>query len=221
MAGYFLLCGGHEFEKGNEAADKFAIEQVGADAPIVILATTAEAGKNGVNWYRQQGAKNVEALTLSAEMNAANPEHIQKLYETKLIYLSGSEVGLFSTLLKDSPMLAAIRKAHEGGAILAGASSGAAALGSKCYDPKSETLIDGLELLPGALFVPNFNGNGRKWLDKLLPQAQDMTIFCVEDKMAVIGRGANWQVFGRGWVTIYEDGKPKKYQGGQPFRIRG
>ena len=33
------------------------------------------------------------------------------------------------------------------------------------------------------------------------------------------GRGNDWQVYGRGWITIYRQGKPYKYQGGQPFKM--
>lgn len=227
MAGYLLLAGGSEFQKGNEPADRFALEQAGGpDAPVFILPTAAAAegqpalaGQHGVNWFRQLGAQNVEALPVYSRSDAALPELAAKLATARLIYLSGGSPVFLRDALQESAVWQAILAAHQNGAILAGSSAGAMILLSKIYNPANGTLTDGFGLVPEALFIPHFNNFGRKWVDKILPNHKDLTLFGVEEKLAIIGRGLNWQVFGRGWVTVYQNGTPKKYQGGQPFHL--
>lgn len=227
MAGYLLLAGGAEFQKGNEAADSFALEQAGgANAPVFILPTAAAAegrpdiaGRNGVNWFKQLGAQDVDFLPVYSKADANSAELAARLANARLIYLSGgSPVFLYETL-KDSPVWQAVLAAHQNGAILAGSSAGAMVLLAKIYNPQNGNLVDGFGLVENALFMPHFNNFGRKWVDKILATDKNLTLFGVEEKLAVIGRGLNWQVFGRGWATIYQKGAPKKFQGGQPFRL--
>jgi cyanophycinase-like exopeptidase len=101
MSGLILLAGGGEFQKGNEPADRFALEQAGGPvAPVIILPTAGGAdggvplaSRNGTNWFRQIGAGNVEALPVANGQDANNPALAQKLAVARLIYMAGGSPG--------------------------------------------------------------------------------------------------------------------------------
>lgn len=224
MAGYLMLSGGGEFQKGQEQADLFALEQAGGKEAVIFSVAAGDGGisqaNNGARWFRSLGATNVEALALKDRTEADRPELAGKLGRANLIYLAGNHPTLWLETLRDSPVWAAIRQAFANGAFLVGSNAGAMVLMEHLYDPASGTIRPGLDLVPNTIFVPQFNGPGRKWvpqIQKALPQA---LLIGVDERVAIAGRGNDWQVYGRGWITIYRRGKPFKYQGGQPFKMQ-
>lgn len=227
MKGLILLGGGGEFQKGNEAADRFALEQAGGPEAAVVIVPTAGgadggipmASRNGTEWFRRLGGRQVEALPLSDRKDADDPALAQRLAEARLIYMAGGSPGYLLQALEGTRCWEAMKEALEKGAVVGGASAGAMVLMEQMYDPSTGGVIRGLGLVPGAIFVPHFNSFGKKWVDKLLPAVAEGLLIGVDEKVAIIGRGNDWQVYGRGWVTVYRQGKPAKYQGGQPFKL--
>ncbi len=227
MSGLILLAGGGEFQKGNETADRFALEQAGGlDAPVMIIPTAGGAdggvpmaSRNGVHWFRQLGATQVEALPVSNRQEANDPALAQRLTSARLIYMAGGSPGYLLDALQDSLCWKAMQQALASGAIVGGSSAGAMVLMEHLYDPSSGQVRAGLGLVKGALFIPHYNGFGRKWVERLQAARPDAILIGVDEKVAIIGNADNWQVYGRGWVTIYREGHPVKYQGGQGFRL--
>lgn len=229
MAGLILLAGGGEFQKGNEVADRYALEQAGGlDAPVLVVPTAGGAdggvpmaSRNGVNWFRQLGGRNVEALPLSNRAEADDPALARRLASARLIYMAGGNPVYLLEALQGSACWAAMQEAWQNGAVLGGASAGAMVLMEHLYNPANSTVRAGLGLLPGAAFIPHFNGFGRQWVDKLKAALPEGLIIGVDEKLAIIGQDNDWQVYGRGWVTLHRQGQPpNKYQGGQPFKLR-
>ncbi len=227
MAGSILLGGGGEFQKGNEAADRFALEQAGGlDAPVLIIPTAGGAdggigmaSRNGVGWFRQLGARQVEALPLTNRQEADDPALADRLTQARLIYMAGGSPTYLLHALQGSACWAAMQKAFEAGAVLGGASAGAMVLMQYLYDPSTGSLVEGLGLVPEAVFAPHFNAFGRRWVDKIRAARPDALLIGVDEKVAIIGQGNEWQVYGRGWVTLYRGSQAAKYQGGQPFKL--
>jgi cyanophycinase len=224
MAGYLMLNGGGEFGKGQEQADLFALQQAGGkEAAICLLAAGADGdspASKGADWFRALGAVNVAALTLENRAGADRPDFAGKVAGSRLIYLAGDNPAFLLETLQGSLVWEAIRQAFAQGAMLAGANAGGMVLMEHLYDPARGAIRPGLGLFPNTLFMPQFNGEGRKWLpliQKALPHA---LLIGVAEKVAIAGRGNDWQVYGRGWITIYRQGKPYKYQGGQPFKMQ-
>ena len=223
MAGFLMLNGGGEFHKGLEQADLFALQQAGGKEARALIITVGPEGvglaNNGVNWLRSLGAANLEALPLADHAEADREDIAAKLAEGDLIYLAGSDPLALLETLGDSRAWAALRQAFAGGATLVGANAGGMILMEHLYDPASGKVRSGLLMFPNTIFVPQFNGPGRKWvpqIQKVVPQA---LLVGIDEKVAIGGRGNDWQVYGRGWITIYRQGKPYKYQGGQPFKM--
>lgn len=227
MAGHLLLSGGGEFQKGYEQAGLFALQQAGGNQASVVILTTgpngpalAEAGKN---WFRSLGATTVETLFLEDPGETARPESVSRLAGANLVYLADGDPADWLETLQNGPAVnpiwATIRGNFANGKMLAAAGGGGMVLMEHFFDASSNIIRPGLGLFPNTLFVPQFNGPGRKWvpqIQKALPQA---LLIGIDEKVAIGGKNNDWQVFGRGWVTVYRQGKPYKYQGGQPFKM--
>lgn len=227
MPGLLLLSGGGEFQKGNEQADLFALEKAGgADAKVVIVPTAGGAdggipmaSRNGVNWFRSLGARNLEALPLSNRADADRPDLVAALAAADLIYMPGGSPAYLLEALNGSKCWEAMQQAVLDGKVLGGASAGAMVVMEHLYNPGSGAVRPGLGLFPNAVFVPHFNSYGRKWVSKIQAAIPQALLIGVDEKVSIIGWGNDWQVYGRGWVTVYRQGKPYKFQGGQPFKM--
>jgi cyanophycinase-like exopeptidase len=114
---------------------------------------------------------------------------------------------------------AALKAALARGAVVGGVGGGAQVLTEYIYEPVEGQIQPGLALVPNAVFVPHFNGAGRKWVSAIRSALPQALLIGVDEKVAVIGQGNDWLVYGRGWITVYRQGKPFKYQGGQPFKL--
>jgi len=168
---------------------------------------------------RGLGATTVETIPLPDHAGANREDTAALLAGANLIYLAGNNPLILFETLHDSRAWTAIRQAFAGGATLVGANAGGMVLMEHLYDPDNAKIRAGLGMFPDTVFIPQFNGPGRKWaahVQKLVPKA---LLVGIDEKVAIGGRGNDWQVLGRGWVTIYRQGKPYKYQGGQPFKM--
>ena len=224
MAGYLMLSGGGEFQKGQEQADLFALQQAGGKEAAIFIIAAGDSGisqvNNGIKWLRSLGAVDGETLGLKERAEADRAGLAERLTTANLIYLAGDNPAFLLETLQHSQVWAGVRQAFAEGAVLCGANAGAMVLMENFYDPATGTIRPGLGLFQNTIFVPQFNGPGRKWVPqirKALPQA---LLIGVDERVAIGGRGNDWQVYGRGWITIYRQGKPYKYQGGQPFKMR-
>lgn len=223
MAGFLVLNGGGEFQKGLEQADQFALQQAGGKEARVIIMTAGANGatlaNNGLNWFRGLGATNVAALPLPDHAGADREDTAAQLAGANLVYLAGNNPVVLYETLQNSRTWAALRQAFSNDATLAGANAGGMVLMEHLYDAAGGKIRAGLGMFPNTVFIPQYNGQGRKWAvqaQKLVPQA---LLVGIDEKVAIGGRGNDWQVLGRGWVTIFRQGKPYKYQGGQPFKM--
>jgi cyanophycinase-like exopeptidase len=216
MPGFILLGGGGEFQKGQEPSDQFALQQAGGAAARVLIITSGPDSPQGVNWFRSLGASNPAAFSLAA---SGQPDLLAHLAGANLIYLTGENPGSLLAGLQNSNAGAALKAALARGAVVGGVAGGAQVLMEYIYEPVEGQIRPGLGLVPNAVFVPHFNGAGRKWVPAIRAALPQALLIGVDEKVAVIGQGNDWQVHGRGWITVYRQGKPFKYQGGQPFKL--
>jgi cyanophycinase len=82
---------------------------------------------------------------------AADPDACALLERAHLVHLPGGDPDLVAGILRDTPAWAAILRAHERGACIAGASAGAMALGGRLWTRDGPGA--GLGLLPGHAVV--------------------------------------------------------------------
>jgi cyanophycinase len=215
----FLMLGGGEFQKSHEQADQFALQQAGGASARVLIIASGPGSPQAVNWFRSLGAPNPAVFSLAAPPASGQPDLLAHLAGANLIYLTGENPGSLLAGLQNSNAGAALKAALARGAVVGGVAGGAQVLMEYIYEPVEGQIRPGLGLVPNAVFVPHFNGAGRKWVPAIRAALPQALLIGVDEKVAVIGQGNDWQVHGRGWITVYRQGKPFKYQGGQPFKL--
>jgi cyanophycinase len=237
--GYLLLAGGAEFGGRMADPDQKAMELAGGpDAPIRIIPTAAapdgnhvRAGRNGVEWFKSLGARDVASVRLVDRASANNPTIADSLRQAKLIYLLGGFPDYLGKTLKDSLAWDAALEAWQGGAVIAGSSAGAMVLCQHYYDPDSKRVLDGLGLVHHALVLPHHNTYGKGWANCLLSKLPGVTLLGVDERTGLLDDGyglrrersaerENWSVLGQGAATVYNGNETRVYRAGESFSIQ-
>jgi cyanophycinase len=170
MSGPVALHGGGEFEAGDEpclaALLELAARHAGGERPIriAVVPTAAarwspeESGAHGVAALGRVAAGLGLTVTSAAVMvldaaSAAEPNLGTPLAEADLVYFPGGDPDQIPMVMRGSPAWAAIKQAHDGGAVLAGASAGAMAFASWTWTPGGGA--PGLDVVPGLAVRPH------------------------------------------------------------------
>jgi cyanophycinase len=228
MAGYIVLEGGAEFGGKMAQVDQRALELAGgSQARISIIPTAAapdnnhqRAGRNGVHWFTQLGASNVEALPLIDTTSANDSGITASLRQSRLIYLLGGFTGYLGQTLLGSASWRAMLTAYENGAVIAGSSAGAMVLCQYYFDPTAGKVVNGLALVPNTCVLPHHNTFGKRWVAQLTTLLPDAVLLGIDERTGMIDdreRKRTWTVYGQGTVTIYRKGKAIVYRAGETF----
>ena len=182
MSGAVALLGGAEFQAGDEpflvallglAARRIATGEARA-VRVAVVPTAAARGRpglaaaNGVAAFRRVAdAAGIEidayAVPVVDRASASDPGLAGRLVEADIIHFPGGEPDLIPAILPGSIAWAAVRRAHDAGAVLAGASAGAMALATWCWTPTGGA--PGLGVVAGLLVVPH--ADAPRWSDAL------------------------------------------------------
>jgi cyanophycinase len=170
VTGPVALHGGGEYREGDEAFLGALLElgqrRVGADRSIRVAVVPTAAARNRPDLAAVHG---IEAFKFVADLNdldvevtavgvvdratAADTALAGQLLAADVIHFSGGDPDLIPTVMPGSAAWAAIVEAHAAGAVLAGASAGAMALGSWTWTPGGG--MGGLMVVHGIVVVPH------------------------------------------------------------------
>src|SRR5258708_15314882 len=194
MAGYIVLEGGAEFGGLMSEPDLRAIELAGGpDALISIIPTAAapdnnhqRAGRNGVNWFKSLGARQVESLPLIDRASANDPGITNTIRQSRLIYMLGGFTGYLGETLANIAGWQAILQAYEDGAVIAGSSAGAMALCQYYYDPGKSQVVQGLGLVPNSCVLPHHNTFGKGWAKLLRIHLPAAVLLRIDERTSML-----------------------------------
>ena len=224
--GYLLLEGGAEFGGKMSEPDRRAIELAGGnDAPICILPTAAaadnnhqRAGRNGVRWFQNLGAKNAFTVDVINAKSANDDSLAASIRTSRLIYLLGGFPRYLGETLANSICWQAALSAYADGAVIAGSSAGAMVLCEHYYDPYEKKLLNGLSLIPNACVLPHHNNFGKAWAKQLAEALPNSTLIGIDEQTGMLNDlNGVWQVHGAGEVTLYWAGSTVCYGRGERF----
>lgn len=215
MTGTIALHGGGEFLPGDEAflaAILAAAPSSGDVLRAVVVPTAAARGRpglaaaNGVSALTEVAAASsrrveAEAVPIVDAAGAADDGLAARLHVADLIYFPGGDPDLIPTLLRGTAAWAATVDAWSHGAVLAGASAGAMALGTWTWT--ADGGVPGLGLVPGLFVVPH--ADARSWprsLERFGAAAPPglAVIGLAERTGVLIGQDGSWRVVGPGEV---------------------
>jgi cyanophycinase len=226
---HLLLAGGAEFGGAMREPDLQAIELAGGlDAPICIIPTAAapdnnhkRAGNNGIRWFQSLGAKNVFSLDV-IDSNSANDSSLAASIRTsKLVYLLGGFPRFLGETLKDSLCWNAALDVYQNGGVIGGSSAGAMVLCEFYYDPYEKKLLKGLNLISNACVLPHHNQFGKTWAKQLRELLPNSILIGIDEETGMISFGNDWQVYGKGEVTVYRSESTVSVERGGKFSLNG
>ena len=225
MSGLIALVGGEEFRRYCVDMDRDILAATGKDpARVVVIPTAAvtgpvKAAHDGVTHFNSLGGQSQPLMILESEQ-ANDPSMVQRLDGADVIYFTGGNPNHLLETLRDSQLLAAIGKAVEQGAILAGSSAGAMVMGSVMRRPRADEWVTGLGIVEGICVMPHHE---RSNPDDVAAQIQErlsdsLTVFGIDAQTACLGEPGNWRVIGSGKVTVYRQSGWQVYNSGETIQ---
>jgi cyanophycinase-like exopeptidase len=224
VSGPIGLHGGGEFMAGDEPFLLALLEATppatdGGAIRVVVVPTaaarhlpdaTARHGREAIERVAAgRGIRvGVETALIVDTETANDPALADRLAKADLIYLPGGDPDLLPALMPDSLAWRSILAVHARGAVVAGASAGAMALGPRTWTPHG--WLNGLGLVHGLVVVPHYNGFDARGWDATLVElnAAGLGYLGIDERTGVLSSpngtaAATWRVVGPGRVEWF------------------
>lgn len=230
-----LLSSG-DFEPSAVEPDRAALELARGDGRVLVLPTAvAPEGADAVDRTGRAALDHFGALGATARLlplhtrgDAFRPDLVAAVAGASMIFLAGGQPAYLATTLLNTPFWSAVTAAADRGTVIAGCSAGMWALGELAPVSTITRLADhawvpGLRLVPNAVLAAHWEA-----LDSFVPGLQGVvqaavpehwTLVAIEERTAAIGDGIDWQVFGRGAVSVAHAGHRRTFRRGERFRL--
>ncbi len=218
--GPLLVIGGAEDKTGaRRVLARFVALAGGSEARIAVIATASALGDEIIDAYRDAfgalGVTDITAPRPRTRAEAVDPDLVAQVDASTGVFMTGGNQGKLSGVVTGTPFGAAIRAAHERGAVVGGTSAGASvqsehmmAFGREGSTPKLRMaqMSAGLGLLPDLVIDQHFDQRGRYGrLLTLVSHAPHLLGMGVdEDTAALVTDGHLLEVVGRGAVTLFD-----------------
>lgn len=220
MSTYGFL-GAGEFETWHDDVDRRLLD--GRDGRVLVFATAAaREGDEVYDGWIMKGLAHFDALGVRAAApvlktadDANDPALTAELDDAALVFFSGGNPAYLASVLHGSAFWSRLRARIEDGSIAyMGCSAGVAVLSDPTFDSDTEDFEQiwkpGLGYFPEVLFAPHWD-----MVETWIPGAQAFiqaaaplngSLIALDERTAMVGDGAVWDVHGAGTVGIYEAG---------------
>jgi cyanophycinase len=184
---------------------------------VVVLPTAAAYQHpervvfRAAEWFASLGAQ-VEGLMVVDRASAEDPGLAAVVGRASFIYLAGGSPLHLRAVLKRSATFDALRRAWEGGAVVAGAGAGAGVLTDPMVDPRGGALTLGLGLVDQLAIVTHYGDEA----DDMHGQKLERTVAMAPATLPVVGIPARtalvrqpdgeWQADGAGTPVVFIGG---------------
>ncbi|MBA2300677.1 MAG: Type 1 glutamine amidotransferase-like domain-containing protein [Chloroflexi bacterium] len=235
MPGPVALVGAGEFLPAMADFDAGLLASTGVLRPRVVVLPTASYpdGEDVFERWASMGTAHFAALGAEVEpvfvrdrTEADDPAAAQAVGEADLIYFSGGKPGYLRRVLQGTAVGAALRGAHDRGAVLAGCSAGAMILAEHAFEfrwrlvPWPLRWARGLGFAPGVSVVPHYDAWPEPLSALIAFQApRGSVVLGIDEETAVVGRDGAWQVHGAARVTVWRGRHRERFRAGETFRI--
>jgi cyanophycinase len=235
VPGLVALVGAGEFLPSMAEFDAGLLRATGRSRPRVAILPTASYpdGEDIFNRWAAMGVAHfgglgaeVEPVLVRDRAGADDAAAAQAIGEADLIYLSGGKPAHLMSVLTDSAVGRAVVAAHRRGAVVAGCSAGAMALGGHAFDFRLRVMPwplrwrPGLGFVPGATVLPHYDA----WPEPVcalvaLQAPPGSVVLGIDEGTALVGRDGTWEVHGRSRVTVWNGRQRDRYRAGDVFRL--
>ncbi len=236
MSGEIALVGSGEFTPAMIEVDRRLLLATGRDRPSVAIMPTASWPDGEAVFMRWAAMGEAHFAALGAEpvlvlirdrATADDPAAVAALLGADLIYMSGGKPGHLLTALRDSDAGSALRAASARGAVIAGCSAGAMVLGGHQLRVGGRRFLElpvkwepALGIVPRLIVVPHYDAFPETLVAPMSLAAPDAAIVVgIDEETAMVGRDGDWQVQGRGRVTVWRGGRRERHRAGSAVPV--
>lgn len=242
------LVGGEEFAPGFEPVHAALVRALDRPAPRALFIPTAAAHDGVVvaqSWCDKARASLAAAgaivdAPLVLDRDAADDPRVAELAENAdLVYFGGGWPNDLIHILSKTRLLDAVWRAAERGALIAGASAGAMALGARSivltpelnaalnaawgrktlppdWNPPQARALECWNVVPHVEVTPHYDVAAAAFgrIQQGLFPADDMMVG-IDEQTAMVRWDGKWRVLGRGGVTVGLGGEMTRYGEGE------
>jgi cyanophycinase len=214
--GTLALVGGDEWTEGC-TFDATLLEASGG-RDVVVLPTAAayqhpeRVVLRAAEWFAGLGAQ-VEGLMVVDRASAEDAGMAAAIAAARFVYIAGGSPLHLRAALKKSAVFEAMRRAWEGGAVVAGAGAGAMVLTDPMVDPRGGALTLGLGLVDKMTVVPHFgdehdDAHGQKLERTVAMAPSGLPVVAIPARTALIRDAGGWRFEGAGTPVVFVGGAP-------------
>jgi cyanophycinase len=233
VTGPLALVGGDEFKPGNEDQDARLVEAAKRRGGTAFVVPTAaarggpeQAVANATRWFARLGLE-LEELHVLTRTHANSESVAAQATSGAFFYLVGGDPGHTASTLRETAVWRAIVAAWEGGAVLAGSSAGAMAMGEWTlirdrFKGDSRRLFrPALGLLARTAVLPHFETFGHRWEPSALERAPtpDTILLGIDERSAAFWDGRAWTARGPGSIALIRGGQRDVSPSGSPVAL--
>ena len=224
----FLLLGSGEFEPWTHDVESKVLADASGDGSVLVLPTASAPdgapvfdrwAKMGLDHYAEVGVT-AEVIPVTSRDDALRADWAERAELASMIYFSGGKPQHLAGVLRGSPLLAAILRAMDRGAVWAGCSAGAMVVSRAKDVSRGSSYLFGLGLVPHVSFGVHWDRAARIpglawWMTSRLPE--DTWFVGIDERTAIVGDGETWEVFGRSGVEVRGPSGRRRYAAGDRF----
>jgi cyanophycinase len=224
----FIIGGG---KKSTELLRKMTkVAELNSSGYTVVLPMSSSIPDTSGYWIKQDLKKinvsNVHVFNLQSKAKMTKMK-LDSVKNASLIYITGGNQNTFMKIAGNTPLVPAIRKAYEKGAVIAGTSAGAALMSKKMItgnefkhpeytgdfktiEANNIEIKNGLGLLKNAIIDQHFIQRMR--MNRLLSaclENPDQTGIGIDESTAILVEGNNATVYGEGQVIVIRNTQMK------------
>ncbi len=230
MAGTLALVGAGEFLDTMNEVDRHLLDCARGKRAVVLPTASAPDGPGVPERWARMGIDHFSALGAQVESVMAldhaacdQAELAGRVGAADLVYFSGGKPDYLYNTLQGTALWAAVQVVLARRGVLAGCSAGAMIMGayvpefgSRLGVPSVKGWQAAFALIPNAVVIPHYNEFPEIMVNAVFGHRPFGTyIVGIDAHTALVGSGGQWQVMGRGRVTLRRDGATSRYSGGE------
>jgi cyanophycinase len=218
--GHFVAIGGAEDKTAARAVLRRVLNLAGTPAPTVtVIATASQIPEVVLPMYLEtftaMGVASVNLLDVRSRKQANDPALVAQVVRSDVVFLTGGDQLRLTHILGGTDLLAAMRRRHAEGAVIAGTSAGAAAMSrTMIYDRDvaaslhkgNVKMTSGLGFVPGVVIDSHFVQRGRftRLMEVGAANPERLGIGLGEDTAVVVHPGRVLETIGSGHVIVVD-----------------
>jgi cyanophycinase len=198
MTGTIVLQGGGPFV-ANDDLDRRVLSAAGADRVVVLPTADAFEGPDrlvaaALTWGQRLGVE-VQPVMALRRADAAEAAFVEAVEQVNAVYLVGDSPLHLRSVMKDTPLWAAIGGVLQRGGVVVGVGQSAAALCDPMTDPRGGAFTLGLGLISGVAVVAEAELQTAERMARTLKIA-DVGVISLPTGSAAVQTDAGWELVG-------------------------